>query len=324
MAGLVGDEPRARPGVAARAQQAQDHLPRDAVERAGRLVGEHEAPRPDERAGDRHALLLTTGELVGEAVGDLLQADLGERRERLPAGGARLDAVELTRQRGVLGRGQRGDQVEVLEDVAGAAPAHGGELMAREPGEVSALDEHRAARRRVEPAGEVEQRRLARARRPHHGHELALVDLQADPAQGVDGGLAAAVHAGDLAQLEHAHRCTSFFAGALTARGGRVATRVSQWSSQRTSASAWKIIASTTSSQAASAMGSAPALSFVSSWSERSVAVRWTWTTLWTSTPGAVSASASLIASSSRGRRSRATGAANQASTSLRPAAVIW
>ena len=50
-----------------------------AVERAGGLVGEHEPSRPDERPGDRHALLLAAGELVREAVGELVQADLLER-----------------------------------------------------------------------------------------------------------------------------------------------------------------------------------------------------------------------------------------------------
>ena len=98
--------------------------------------------------------------------------------------------------------------------------------------------------------------------------------------------------------------------------------RVSQWSSQRTSASAWNSIDSSTSSHAWSATSSAPAFSRVSSWSERSVAVRCVWTTAWASTPGVVSAIAILIASSSRGRPSRITGVVNQRATSARPASV--
>ena len=80
VAGLVGDEHGGGAGVAARAQQPQDHLARGGVERAGRLVGEHEAARADERAGDRHALLLAAGHLVREAVGELVHADLARAR----------------------------------------------------------------------------------------------------------------------------------------------------------------------------------------------------------------------------------------------------
>ena len=91
-------------------------------------------------------------------------------------------------------------------------------------------------------------------------------DGQADVAQRVDGGVAGAVDAADVTQFEHAHRtASSDGAGAADGRAParRRAIRVSQWSSQRTSASAWKIIDSRTSSQAASAIASAPALSRV-------------------------------------------------------------
>ncbi len=52
------------------------------------------------------------------------------------------------------------------------------------------------------------------------------------------------------------------------------------------------------------------------------VALRCCWITAATSTPGTVTASASLIASSSRGGWLRATGVVNHAATSSRPAAV--
>ena len=52
------------------------------------------------------------------------------------------------------------------------------------------------------------------------------------------------------------------------------------------------------------------------------VALRWRWMIVPTSTPGSVTAIASLIASSSRGGWERGTGVANHADTSLRPASV--
>ena len=51
--------------------------------------------------------------------------------------------------------------------------------------------------------------------------------------------------------------------------------------------------------------------------------MRWVCTTARTSTPGVVSARASLIASSSRGRSARLIGVANQSASSARPASVI-
>ena len=57
-----------------------------------------------------------------------------------PAGGPGALAVELARQRDVLGRGQRRDQVEVLEDVADRRTPHPRAALVAERGEVGALD----------------------------------------------------------------------------------------------------------------------------------------------------------------------------------------
>jgi hypothetical protein len=43
---------------------------------------------------------------------------------------------------------------------------------------------------RIEPAENVEQRRLARARRPQHDHELALKNIEIDLAQRMHRDLA--------------------------------------------------------------------------------------------------------------------------------------
>ena len=70
------------------------------VEVAGRLVGEHDRRPRDERAGDRHALLLAAGEL-GRAVAEALrEADLvGQLAHPLAVG---LDAGEREREHDVL------------------------------------------------------------------------------------------------------------------------------------------------------------------------------------------------------------------------------
>src|SRR3954471_2047431 len=102
---LVRDEDPGGPRVAARPQQPQHLLAGLGVEGAGRLVGEHQPALTDDRPGDRDALLLPAGHLVREPVGQLGDAHLLQRRQRQAAGAARRVAVELPRQRDVLGRG---------------------------------------------------------------------------------------------------------------------------------------------------------------------------------------------------------------------------
>ena len=56
--------------------------------------------------------------------------------------------------------------------------------------EVAILVDHLARRRHVEPAEDVEQRRLARARRTEQHDELAGEQVEVDAAQRLDGDLA--------------------------------------------------------------------------------------------------------------------------------------
>ena len=67
----------------------------------------------------------------------------------------------------------RGKQIEALEDEAEAFAADAGELRLAQPRDIDALEEVVAARRPVEAAEDVHERRFARARRAHDGDELA-------------------------------------------------------------------------------------------------------------------------------------------------------
>jgi len=68
----------------------------------------------------------------------------------------------------------------------GLARAPGRELAVGELVEPVAGDRHRAAGRAVEPANEVEQRALARARRAHQGQEFAGGHAQVEIGEDVD------------------------------------------------------------------------------------------------------------------------------------------
>ena len=155
-----------------------------------------------------------------------------------------------------------GEQVEVLEDVADRPASHPRPIRARDGREVDAVDEHLAAGRLLEAAGDRQQRALARAARPHDGDQLAPLDRQVDVAQRAYLGRAGAVDLRYLAQFECAgHRGTSIARSLV--RGprrpprpvravGRCFKRTSAASSQRTIASSRKSSASATSASAVS------------------------------------------------------------------------
>ena len=192
-----------------RAQHPQHGVAGLGVQRAGRLVGQDQRPVADHGTRDRHPLRLPTGHLVGEPVGQLREPDIVERRQRGPAGGRPGDAVQLRRQAHVLRRGQRRDQVEVLEHVAHPAPAHRRQLRGTRAPQVHPLDPDRPAGGSVQTARDRQQAGLPRPGRTHHRHQLPGADPQRDAAQGVHLHRRAAEHLVDVHQFQHdAHRDT--------------------------------------------------------------------------------------------------------------------
>jgi len=153
-----------------------DHL---GVQRAGRLVEEHDLRMHREGARDGHALLLAAGELSRELGCLLGDADALEQRHRLLLG-LRLGLAEhLDRpERHILEDRQVREEVERLEDHADLGPQLGKALALR--GQGLAVDADLAAGDRLEPVDGAAQRRLARAGRPDDDDDLALVDLQVD------------------------------------------------------------------------------------------------------------------------------------------------
>ena len=134
-------------------QQRHDLQAGARVERAGRLVGEDQQRARDQRARDRHALLLAAGELRRLVVGALGEPDLAPASRARARGAPRAgDARVDQRQLDVLERRGAREQVEVLEHEADAAVAHRGELVA---GEV-----------RDAPAAEAYSPELGRSRQP--------------------------------------------------------------------------------------------------------------------------------------------------------------
>jgi hypothetical protein len=151
-------------------------------------------PLADRGPGDGDPLALAAGQVVGEVVGPLGQAELVEGGAGDPAGRGGAGAVELEGHGDVLERGQAGEQVVVLEDEADGATAQRRRLVAREAAERRALHEDLALGGRLQAPGDRQQAALARAARAHHRHELAGADHEVDVAEGVDLRAALAEH----------------------------------------------------------------------------------------------------------------------------------
>src|SRR5438105_8078450 len=90
-----------------------------------------------------------------------------------------------------------------LEHEADVVRAPAGELAAAELIDAAAADADLARGRLIESADEIEERRLARARRTHERDEVALGDVEIEPVQDFDLLPAALVDLGDLGHLDH-------------------------------------------------------------------------------------------------------------------------
>src|SRR5258707_2365412 len=146
------------------------------VEVAGRLVGEHDPRLDGKRPRDRDPLLLATRKMCGQVVSTLGEPNLVEQLQRAGATAAGRDEFRFD----VLDRGQRWDQVELLEDETERAQAQLGELVVGQADEVVALEPDVAGARPVERAEQLQERRLAGAARAFERDELARRYLQVD------------------------------------------------------------------------------------------------------------------------------------------------
>jgi hypothetical protein len=167
------------------AEEVHDFEGQVGVEIAGRLVGQDELRLVDERARDRDALLLATGQFFRIGIHPVLQAHPLQHLERLALLHREVDAEDAHHERDVLEDREARDQAEVLEDESdGAAVALN--LRRAEVLEVAAGDLQIAFARQILAQQQPEQGRLAGAAGAGEKEELALVDGQREIAQRVD------------------------------------------------------------------------------------------------------------------------------------------
>ena len=114
----------------------------------------------------------------------------------MPVEQRQLDVVERRRAR---------QQVEALEHEPDLLIAHARQLVLRQLRHVPAVELIDAARRPVETAGDVHERRLAGSRRAGHGHELAGLDVERHAAQRADFVVAHLVDLGEVPHRDYGH-----------------------------------------------------------------------------------------------------------------------
>jgi len=101
------------------------------------------------------------------------QPDLGQHLGRLGARLGARHAADPQRHGDVVARAELGQQVVELVDEAQVAVAQRALLRGAQPGERLLHQRDAAGRRRIQPAQQVQQRALARARSTDDGHGLA-------------------------------------------------------------------------------------------------------------------------------------------------------
>lgn len=106
----------------------------------------------------------------------------------------------------VLGSGQGGDEVVVLEDESHVAGAEGSTLGRRHGSNHRAQEADLAAGGLVQSRHGVQQRRLTRSRGPHHRGETALRQVGINPVQGNHLGILAPRDVVDAGQCPHRDR----------------------------------------------------------------------------------------------------------------------
>ena len=171
-----------------RLQQVEDLVAGLAIEVAGRLVAEQQRRIGDDRARDADALLLAARQLARIVVHRARPSPTTDsatctrlRRSALPTAWSAAAAARRSAPRSAPAAGCTAGRRSRC--AARATPTACRPTACRSDRRRPSID---PSRRRVEPAHQVEQRRLARARRAHQRQEVPFGDVEIDALQDVD------------------------------------------------------------------------------------------------------------------------------------------
>ncbi len=176
---VVRDEDDGLPHLALQAQElVLQTCTHDRVDRAERLVHQHERRVARQRPREADALALAAGELrrVALRVGRI-ETDEVEELQRARVDPGTRPAVQPRDGPDVRLDGHVREEADLLDDVADAAPQLHEVLLA----DALPVDADVAARQLDQPVDEPERRRLATARRPDEHADLTRGDGEREP-----------------------------------------------------------------------------------------------------------------------------------------------
>src|SRR5439155_9540962 len=199
---VVGCHEHGRTGPVDPVEQLHDVHRGSGVKVPGRLVCQEDQRPVDEGPGDRDALLLATGELVGVVAQFLPQPDQVQDLRHALLGDVARFSDHLQRKGDVVEHGLVREQFEVLEH-GPQVPSEVRDLPRRELPDVLTGHVDVTGRGFVLLEEQPDQRRLAGARRTYYEHELALGDLQGHVVQ---RGHRLLVDLGDAIEADHGSR----------------------------------------------------------------------------------------------------------------------
>src|SRR5215469_12679341 len=173
------------------------------VEIAGRLVAEQDFGIVGERADDRDTLLLAAGKPRRAVSGSRAETDAFEQLRRLAAGAASRDAGNHLRQHHVFERRELWQQMmKLIHEPDMRAPEQGPPLVG-EAAAILAADQHRPAVWALEQPRDMEQGRLAGARRTDQRNDFPPLQRKVDAVQHRQLGSDLPEHPAHLPQLQH-------------------------------------------------------------------------------------------------------------------------
>jgi predicted Zn finger-like uncharacterized protein len=163
-------------------EQVQEPFRHVGIDIARRLVGDQQIRLRDNRAGDRHPLLLAAGKGGRASAGAVGKSDPGQHFAYRPLDFLLRPAGNAHRQCDIIEGGQMADQPEVLEDNANS-PAKGRQGLPLEVTQFLAKQANAAACGALREVEELEKRRLTGAGRAGEEIEPALGQAEIEVAQ---------------------------------------------------------------------------------------------------------------------------------------------
>jgi hypothetical protein len=208
---VVGDVQRQDAELALNPADFRAHLdPELGVEVGERFVQQQHRGAVDQRAGDRHALLLAARERGGLARSERVEPECPQHLVHAPADFGPGHAARSQAVGRVLEHAEMREQRVGLEHHADVA------LLRRHARVVAAVEGDRPAGNRLEPRDHPQRGGLAAARGAEHGEKLAPCHVEADPVDRRDRVGRRAEGLGQVADRQHGEDRT-----AVRKAGGR-------------------------------------------------------------------------------------------------------